>query len=300
MTVCFCLYQPAVPSVCWPLRVPIISQPIFLYFPSARFTICLYLAPPSRLSASDERSAPVGGWAVNTSRCRLPPPPSPPRYIKANTLTLDEFVRSWNNLAENDLDELGAIVKGIVLATFLANSPIAIIPVVMVKGRFPFTISTWCLDIRDLEQRPGVPGVWCGYNNTVRLLRRSSRLIMIDIVVDSEDDFFTSRDPGCFDQPGSRWSCAVTVTPPPSCTETWLDKSLECLCLFTAILTLPINLHLSTFPKQYSECCAISVRETVLGGDLQGLFCFFWRKVGLDVTIVTCDVKSPSGVESPR
>lgn len=41
----------------------------------------------------------------------------------------------------------------------------------------------------------GVPGVWCSYNNTIRLLRRSSRLILIDIVVDSEDDFFTGRDP---------------------------------------------------------------------------------------------------------
>lgn len=147
----------------------------------------------------------------------------------------------------------------------------------------------------------GVPGVWCSYNNTIRLLRRSSRLIMIDIVVDSEDDFFTGQDPGCFDQPGSRWSCAVTATPPPSCTETWLDKSRDCLCLFTAILTLPINLHLSTFPKQFSECCAISVRETVLRGTCRD---FFRKKnlmpSGFGCDHLTCDVKSPSGVESPR
>lgn len=42
---------------------------------------------------------------------------------------------------------------------------------------------------------PGVPGVWCSYNNTIRLLRRSSRLITTDIVVDSEDDFFTATPP---------------------------------------------------------------------------------------------------------
>lgn len=69
------------------------------------------------------------------------------------------------------------------------------------------------------------------------------------------------------------WSFAATETPPPRYTETWLDESLECPCLFTAILTPLINLHLPTSPKQYSECCTISVKESVFQGDLQGLFC---------------------------
>lgn len=47
--------------------VPLIRQPIFLYFPSARFAICLHLAPPKLAVCREKCLARVNGSAVNTS-----------------------------------------------------------------------------------------------------------------------------------------------------------------------------------------------------------------------------------------
>lgn len=59
--------------------------------------------------------------------------------MKANMLTLDKCV--WNNFIENHLDELAAIVGGVMMVTFLANLLIAIIAVFIEDGRFLLLLS---------------------------------------------------------------------------------------------------------------------------------------------------------------